>query len=637
MSHSLKKITKRAVRRIVLQPSFGKAFLLIFWPICRLLQKATNFCWGAFDRLPGALPFKKKKYEKPNFDIVRTYYKSLKARCQDMPLKPKISVLVPVYKVKPEYFWEALKSVAVQVYDNWELCIVDDCSNDPRLVEIVEEFQRAYPGKVKFKIHQQNGHISVTSNSCLELATGDYIALLDHDDRLYPNALAEMVRFINLNQEPDILYSDERTVDATGEALWDTYFKPDWSPFMHLCMNYTTHLSVYRLRLVREIGGFRKGFEGSQDHDLMLRMVEATKKPVVHVPLCLYQWRAHPESTALSVSAKPYAALAGEKAVSEHLLRRGRPAKVSWEPHTAHYRLNFELPIAKPLISLLIPTRNKFELISKCLLSVFERSTYQNFEVIILDNESSDPECFALYSQFAHKYTDRVFVEKVAGAFNFARSNNIGAAVARGEYLVLLNNDTEVLEPKWLEEMLMVCQFPEVGAVGAKLMYPDGKVQHAGVMLTDRSIAQHIGIGAPKEHALYCNAINTLREVAAVKAACMMVRKSVWKELDGLVEIWVPNGYGDVDFCLRLSEKKYSCLFTPYAELIHHESPSRKATLEHFERQYIIKKYGGKLMNDPYLNPNLQRVTNYAIDSNNMNYELRAVEFRELLDNPELI
>ena len=300
------------------------------------------------------------------------YFPKLKALMPGFPRQPKFSVLLPVYKVPPTLFAETLTSVGTQAYDNWELCVVDDASGDPRIAEMVEAFAKRHPGKVQFRVNEKNGHISETSNRCLDLAAGDYVALLDHDDRLTPNALAEMARFINFHDEPDVLYSDERVVDATGNAPWTPFLKPDWSPFLHLSVNYTTHLTVYKTDLIRRVGAFRKGYEGSQDHDLMLRAVEATKKPVVHVPFVLYQWRAIEGSTASGSDAKPYAATAGIKAVSEACARRGMPADVEWEKETVHYRIKFHLPTPPPLISIIIPTRDRPDLLKACLGTIFE-------------------------------------------------------------------------------------------------------------------------------------------------------------------------------------------------------------------------------------------------------------------------
>jgi len=584
---------------------------LIGWPIMAAIAVIIGVCRTTartLDRLFWRMPYVKRQHFKgtsESFAAVYAYLKRLQGATTYLPYQPKISVIIPMYKVKPAYLKDTLLSVAYQTYDNWEVCIVDDCSGMPELHEIVNEFAGAFPSKVKFAVNDKNSHISITSNHCLDLATGDYCALLDHDDRLLPNALGEMVRYINVHGEPDVLYSDERTVDGDGFAFNDPFYKPSWSPFTHLAMNYTTHLTLYRLSLVRDLGGFRKGFEGSQDHDLMLRMTEATKKPVVHVPLCLYQWRAHELSTASGVDAKPYAAVAGEKAVHEACIRRGRPAKVEFEPYTSHYRVKFDLPAELPLVSIIIPSRNGFDQLSVCLKSVFEKSTYPNFEVILVDNGSDDARCLDLLANYQVRYPQKFRLVKDPRPFNFAAQNRAGVDQSSGAYLIFLNNDTEVLTPDWIEELLRVAQFPEVGAVGCKLLYPDGTIQHGGILGSGRNIAVHAGLNLDRNHNLYCQMLNTLHETLAVTAACLMISKAKFLEVGGFDELYLQNGYGDVDFCLKLRQKGYSNLFNPYAVLTHYESKTRKQGLEEFEKQQMIAKWGQVLVSDPYLNPNL--------------------------------
>ena len=622
-----------------------KSFLRVLLETEILGRLSRKFSWigmkvfakiaGRFHHIHSNLPYVKKidRVLRPKrLQSLTKYYNHLGHVVNEMPYQPKISILIPVYKVMPSYFWECLQSVAIQVYKNWELCIVDDCSNDPAINKIVEEFQARFPGQVHFLTNEVNSHISITSNNCLKLARGEYIGLLDHDDRLYPNSLSEVVRYINFKEKPDILYSDERTIDEHGNKLNDSYRKPDWSPFMHLCMNYTTHFSVYKRELIVNIGGFRKGFEGSQDHDLMLRAVEASSKPVVHIPFCLYQWRAHPLSTAASMSSKPYAAIAGEKAVTEALARRGRPAVVNYEPFTHHYRLDFALPSPLPLISIVIPNKNSFELLQHCLEAVFQKSTYPHIEVIVIDNGSTDERVLALYKEYEAK--NKNFISFVEHAyFNFGKMVNQGVSRSHGDYVLLLNNDTSVIEPSWIEEMLKVAQFPEIAAVGAKLLYPNGTVQHAGILLTGQRIAEHPGIGLPEAHALYCNVMNTLHESSAISAACMLIRKDKYLEVGGFDEKYLPNGYGDVEFCLKLSRKGYSHLFTPYARLYHHESPSRGGTVEYFERFYLMQEYGREVFNDPFLNPNIARGNTYDVDHGYEGLDLTAPEFQYFLKN----
>lgn len=540
--------------------------------------------------------------------MVLRYYNQLGPRLSALPYQPLISVLIPVYKVAPVLLSETLASVAGQIYDRWELCIVDDASGMPEIDEIIHAFARAHPNRVKYAKNSSNLHISATSNRALELATGDYVALLDHDDLLLPNALAEMVRFINLENQPEILYSDERLISATGELISDPFYKPDWCPYFHLSVNYTTHLSVYKRDLLRQVGGFRTGYEGSQDHDLMLRAVEATSKPVVHVPFVLYQWRAIPGSTASNIDEKPYAVVNGIKAVSEACMRRGFPAEVTYERATFHYRLKFALPEPLPLVSIMIPSKNFPDLIEKCLASITAKSTYPRFEILVIDNGSTDKRVDTIYSRY------NVRVIKHEAPFNFAVLNNIGARAAQGDYLVLLNNDTEVITPEWIEELLRFAQLPDVGAVGCKLLYPDQRIQHAGALLVDRQIAVHALRGLAHHTRTYLDTANTVHEASAVTAACLMVSKEKYWRVGGLDEVDVPNGFGDVDFCLKLGRAKLSNIYTPYASLYHHESPSRGQNIETYEKIVMLRRWAPELMHDRFLNFHYHRSEAYTRD-----------------------
>ena len=569
------------------------------------------------------------------FDEMQNYYRDVTIRARSLPYQPKISIILPVYRVDPAIFRETLASVAMQCYANWELCVVDDASGVSELQRMVREFAANHPGQVKFATNPKNVHISATSNRCIEMATGDYLALLDHDDRLTPNALAEMLRYINLNGDPDILYSDERVIESDGKATFLVFCKPGWSPFLHLACNYTTHLTLYRTQLIREIGGFRIGFEGSQDHDLMMRAVEATDRPIVHVPFCLYQWRAVETSTAKSADSKPYAAIAGVKAVTEACRRRGRPADVEWEPEMFHYRVRFELPAELPLVSILIPTKDQGESLQSCLESIFTSSTYPNFEVVLLDNASTQTVALDVMRQFQSDYPEQLCIERLDGPFNFARLNNHGANIARGEYLVLLNNDTVVRTPGWIEEMLRIAQFSEVAAVGCKLLYPSGEIQHAGLELQDRKIANHSFKQLPESTTAYNNITKTVHEVSAITGACLMIAQEKYHEVGGMDEVFLPNGYGDVDFCLRLSQLGYEHVYTPYATLIHEESRSRGRATETFERHYMIRKWGQQLMNDPYLNFNLKRDMSFGIDEGFPYVDPTGKDFQDLMQAHE--
>ncbi len=521
--------------------------------------------------------------------------------------QPKISIVIPVYKVKPSILNETLLSVVTQTYGKWEICLVDDASNDPKITDILNLYAAKFPGQIHVKVNSKNLHISESSNVALKMVTGDYVGFLDHDDLLIPSALAEMVRAINKNNQPDILYSDERVIAEDGSYLHGPFYKPAWSPMLHLSCNYTTHFSVYSKEIIDKTGGFRKGFEGSQDHDLMLRAVELSHKPVVHVPFILYLWRATSGSTALNTEEKPYAAIHGIKAITESLQRRGREALVEWEPFSFHYRIKYKLPAYNPKISIIIPTRDRVDLLKNCLNSIKNKSLYHPYEIIVVNNDSLENSTLEYFAELkeAQKQGEAVRVIDVRGVFNFARLNNEAVKVAAGEYLVLLNNDTLIQAPQWLDEMLSIAQWPEIGAVGCKLLYHDGTLQHAGVVLQDRRIAAHALRGLPSGARDYISMANTIHETAAVTAACLMISKEKYLKVDGLDELYLPNGFGDIDFCLKLLKAGFTNVYTPYAVVTHLESKSRGRTIEHFEKQVMLERWGWDLLNDRYVNPNL--------------------------------
>jgi glycosyltransferase involved in cell wall biosynthesis len=634
MKFETKMRLKRLVYDTLAHPVLGRPTRKIAY----LLMRGLTFGSFRIQRLHDTLPYVRSldtKVRQTSIEVIARYYKHLGDIQQELDYRPKISVLIPVYKVQPHYFEDCLRSIEQQVYEDWEVCVVDDRSEDDRLTKIVADFSARHPGRVHAAIMEKNSHISHTSNRCLSMATGDYVALLDHDDLLMPNALAEMVRHINLHGRPEILFSDERTVDAKGEKLNAPYYKPGWSPYLHLSMNYTTHLSVYSRALVDKVGGFRPGYEGSQDHDLMLRCVEGASAPPVHVPFILYQWRAHEHSTALSISAKPYAATNGERVVTEALARRGRKATVTWEPHTFHYNVQFEVPQPEPLVSIVIPSKDHADLIRRCLASIVEKSTYKNYEIIISDNGSTDPAALELYESYRRKLGERFQAHVEPRPFNFARQINEGVARSRGAFLLLLNNDTEVITPGWLEELVSVCQWPEVGSVGCKLLFPNGSIQHAGILTSGRNIATHAGIRETAEDMFYQNTVKTRHEVIAVTGACAMFRREVFDAMGGLDQRFLPNGYGDVELGIKLTRAGYLNLYTPYATLIHYESPTRGRSIEHAEKFLLMRKYGQELLRDPYLNPNLRWGTLYKPDELFDELDLKASEMNFFLRTPK--
>jgi glycosyltransferase involved in cell wall biosynthesis len=636
----MKQRAKLALRTLLLWPVVGWPLRLATFWVCEILNFLARAANGFLRRQPYAKRYASLfKMPPGQLDQYLGYLRNLRMEMEYLELKPKISVLVPVYNPPPAFLLECLESVAIQVYENWELCIVDDCSTDSRVQEILNDFAQRYPDRVRLDRNETNSHISATSNRCLQLATGEFVALLDHDDRLCPDALAEVVRHYNWRGETDIFYTDEQIIDESGNPIHQPFFKPGWSPQFHLRVNYTTHLSVYKRSLLQQIGGFRVGFEGSQDHDLMLRAVEASGLPVIHIPMVLYQWRAHSTSTAGALANKPYAAIAGERAVREQLERMRRPAEVGWDETTGHYRIKYELPMTTdgPLVSIVICSKDKPDLIRTCIESIRSKTVGITYEIVLVDNQTTDPECLEYFKKLEGEASSsaggmsRFSWIRFDRPFNFAAMNNLGVKHAAGRFVVLLNNDTEVITPEWLTEMVGLAQFSEIGAVGPKLLFGNGRIQHAGVSLADRLVAFHMCSGMRANDNRYMDTLNTVHETAVVTGACLCIERSKYEKMNGLRDHFVPNGYGDVDFCTRLMRAGLANVYTPHAVLTHFESPSRKESFELFERHYLLREFGGEIVNDPYFNPNFQRTTDYTPSDYSLKFQLSGAAFRYIL------
>jgi GT2 family glycosyltransferase/SAM-dependent methyltransferase len=508
--------------------------------------------------------------------------------------KPKFSILMPVYNTATKLLDAAIDSVRAQYYDNWELCICNDGSSAFHVRRALDAWTKK-DSRIKVVHSPKNEGISSASNRALAVATGEFVGLLDHDDELSPNALYENVRLLQEHPEADMIYSDEDKLGPNGRRI-DPFFKPDWSPEYMLSCMYTCHFGVYRKQLLENLGGFRKEFEGSQDYDLVLRVSEKTRN-IFHLPKVLYHWRMAASSAAWSSHVKPYAFRAAKKAITEHLNRRGIPAQVLDGAWRGHYRLQFDVDRTAK-ISIIIPTHDKVELLSKCIRSIERKTKYSNYEILIVDNQSSDPDTLDYLSSSPHR------VLSFPEPFSFSRIVNFAAQHATGNYLLFLNNDTEVISPRWVEEMLGYCQQKDIAVAGAKLLFPNDQIQHAGVILGIAGVAGHAlkGFASDSRHhfGLSCN----VRNYSAVTAACMMVRKDVFDELGGFDES-LPIAYNDVDFCLRVRQAGYRIVCTPHAELYHVESASRGYPKN--EREFIDmqRRWGKVLMNDPYYNPNL--------------------------------
>lgn len=520
---------------------------------------------------------------------------------------PVISVLLPTYNSNLKWLRHAIESVREQIYPNWELCIADDASTDATVWPFLQKLARR-DRRIKIMQRVQNGGIAAASNDALRLANGNYIALLDHDDELAPTAFYHVALELNRDPQLQLLYSDEDKLDRFGRRC-DPHFKPDWSPALLLSQNYISHLSVYSSEIVRKVGGFREGFAGAQDYDLALRCVEQIDPSQIrHIPRILYHWRADDSSTALFADAKPDARHSALRVVQEHLDRENIRAVV--EPNRSIYqRVRYKLPGEIPLVSIIIPTRDRLALLRMCVQSIFDKTDYPNYEIIIIDNESSEAETKEYLDSLGTN--DRVTVCAVEGAFNYSSLNNRGVEMARGSLVALLNNDIEVTDGSWLGEMVGQALRPEVGAVGARLRYPDGTIQHGGVILGAGGIAGHAHSGIQSEDG-YFSRPHLVQNLSAVTAACMLIKRTAYLKVGGFDEVNLPVAFNDVDFCLRLRQEGFEIVWTPHAELYHHESASRgfedtiaKQTRFLAETDYMRTKWGPALASDPFYNPNL--------------------------------
>jgi len=525
-----------------------------------------------------------------------------------LSLHPRISILLPVYNTPEKWLRRCLESVLGQTYPSWELCLADDASTAPQVGRVVAEFAARDP-RIKVFRRERNGHISAASNSALSLATGEFVALLDHDDELAPMALYWIA--VEIAKQPDaiVLYSDEDKIDENGNRF-GPYFKPDWNPELLCAQNYVSHLGVYRRDAVIAAGGFREGFEGSQDWDLLLRVVSSCRSDQIrHIPRVLYHWRSAAGSTALHADEKSYAADAGVRAVTESLERMGVRAQVEKTPEGYH-RIHYALPDPLPLVSIIIPTRNARALVETCVESLLRETQYQPYEIVLVDNQSDDVEALAYFRTLAERPGIRVL--RYDAPFNFSAINNFGAAAANGSVLVLLNNDIEITHGEWLSELVRHAARPQNGVVGAKLLYPDHTIQHAGVIVGFGGVAGHIALREPRDHPGQMSRCRIVQNLTAVTGACLAVRKSVYFEAGGLDAESLRIAFNDIDFCLKVASLGYRNVWTPNAELIHHESASRgqEDTTEKRARfaqegQFMHRKWGTALQNDPAYNPNL--------------------------------
>ena len=532
---------------------------------------------------------------------------------------PVISVLMPVYDTDEALLRAAINSVRAQLYPHWQLCIADDASPAPHIARVIQEFTALDPRIVAVRCGH-NGNISAATNAALALAEHPFVALMDHDDLLPEHALYEVAALLEAHPDADLIYSDEDQIDAAGRRTMP-YFKPDWNIDLMRAHNLVSHLGVYRRSLVEQLGGARLGFEGSQDYDLALRVADATTPDRIHhIPAVLYHWRQHP--TSFSKARIDACVEAARRAVSDHLQRSGQAAFTQVRPSPAiptWTRVHYDLPAPPPRVSVIVPTRDRATMLRRCVHGILHATDYPDLELIIADNDSVQSETRALLAELQRD--PRVRVLPCPGAFNFSAINNHAAAIATGALLALVNNDIEVRDPHWLHEMAAHAMRPDIGAVGARLLFPDGAVQHAGVVLGvgtyagGPGVAGHYGLQDAATSLGYFGASVLVHEVAAVTAACMVVRTSSWRQAGGMDADELPVAFNDVDLCLRLREAGLRNLYTPYAELTHHESASRGDDLapEHrarFDRECrtMRDRWGALLDADPFYNPNFSRL-----------------------------
>lgn len=524
--------------------------------------------------------------------------------------QPTFSIVLPTYNTLPRHLIDCIQTVQNQTYPHWQLCIVDDASTQKEHLQLIHQYAQQDP-RIVFYQRTQNGHISVASNDALNLATGEYTLLLDHDDLLCKHTLHLFTDAINKNPQAQLLYADEDKIDEYGNRFMP-HFKPDWNPDLLYSQNYIGHPVIYKTQRLKDLGGFRSEVDGSQDHDLLLRYTQTlTVNEIIHLPWILYHWRSSEFSTALDPQAKSYTTQAGIKALQDFFNHQNLNVVVTQGKHLNTYHCQWPIPNKQPLVSLLIPTRDGYEILKTCIQSILEKTTYQNYEILILDNQTTCSKTLAYLKKLNDEHP-QIRVLQWNKPFNYSAINNYGVTQAYGDIIGLINNDTEVINPEWLTEMVSHAIRPDIGCVGAKLYYSNDTVQHAGVILGIGGVAGHSHKYFSKDYPGYFTRLHLTQNYSAVTAACLLVRKTLYKQVNGLDEHNLTVAFNDVDFCLKVREAGYRNLFTPWAELYHHESISRgaedtpqKISRAHQEVSFMKHKWRGKLHHDPAYNRNL--------------------------------
>jgi glycosyltransferase involved in cell wall biosynthesis len=529
--------------------------------------------------------------------------------------RPLISVIIPVYNISRKLLSECLNSILNQTYDNFEICLVDDCSTQVETIKTLSEYEKR-DSRIKVKYRKTNGNISTASNDAISMASGEFIALVDDDDTLMPNAFYENVKVLNQNNSIDMIYSDEDKLDLKGNRC-DPNFKPDFSPDTLMSLNYICHLTLLRRSIVNDIGGFTVGLDGAQDYDLFLRFSEKTNH-IYHISKILYHWRMVKGSTSMSLSSKDYASDKSIIALENALKRRNLKGYITKDNVSQYYITHYEVQ-GNPLISIIIPTRDYADILKSCLESIYKKTSYKNYEVIIANNNSVESETYDLFKTYQNKYKNFKIID-INTEFNYSNINNIAIKSAQGEYIVLLNNDTEIISENWLTEMVGYASLPHVGTVGPKLLYSDMTVQHGGVILGLGGVASHAYIGANRDDAGMFGRLRVPYNYSAVTAACLMVSKKKYEEVGGLEEDLMV-AYNDIDFNIKLLEKGYYNVFLPQVEIIHYESKSRglDTSPEKYKRflkesKYMYDKWENILQNDVMYNSNFSKRGWFVLD-----------------------
>ena len=628
VSHDNKVLIKYKVNNSLIRKILKKIYT-----ICKLTYRAIRLLWRKhhfivppkmwayyLGKLKEKLQWEESSIAFLNpFDIEEYNEWIVKHEIHDevkkLDYNPKISIIVPVYNAPINYLEECIDSVIDQNYENWELCIADDKSTDPEVKKTLEKYKKK-DKRIKVVYRKENGNISKATNSAFDIATGEYIALLDNDDVLTKDALYEVAKVINKDKTTDFIYTDEDKLNPEGRRC-DPYFKADFSPDTLLSNNYICHLTVFKKSLLDEVGGERSEYDGAQDYDLFLRLTEKAKK-IVHIPRILYHWRIIPGSTSENISAKPKAVDAGKRAIEAALKRRKIKGTVDSSNNDGTYIVSYEIK-NDPKISIIIPTRDYADTLETCLKSIYKKSTYKNYEIIIVDNNSQEQETFDLFEKYkkAHK---NFKVLRLECEFNYSYINNEAVKQATGDYILLLNNDTEVITEDWLEKMVMYASRPHIGAVGAKLLYPDNTIQHGGMIIGINGVASHAYINMPRTYGGQFGRLKAPFNYGGVTAACLMVEKKKYNEVGGLEEELQVN-FNDVDFNMKLTKKGYYNVFLPQVELYHYESKSRGLDISKEKRQrtqnetaYMLNKWGKELTQDKFYNINYSRNSVYMLE-----------------------